>query len=396
MEILLKNLEDYSELTLAIKFCKETQFRYSNGKYFTKSNVWEEHDSIQRLSTEFAASSRKFLKETARQWLGTHMDGQDTVHGILLLAELCKKLHSDQYINQCIAMLQNLDYFCDNAQFYLGVNQPGLIRTRDQKVMNPKCQIVQSDQPITKSCAMDSEKPEEMMYDFPRNFRQSLAQGLFSCPKNERGERVILQMAGPHRHKVIDWFVKAVAGEYACRANSVGNINRSNCRIAFLELGEDNHAADILRALKKTALQPCLVVISTDDMTALDVDSFWEPLGLRSYLETPVKEWLKEGCSEYSVFHCIHSEPEDQVSELLNKFLKDQCILPTQHTAKNQSSRMKVSELADILQNRARHKGMMSLKVRCKELKERLKARHFHMVRPQGTSYFTYKVSSEK
>ena len=396
MEILLNNLEEHAELTLAIKFCKETQFRYSNGKYFTKSNVWEEHDSIQRLSTEFAASSKKFLKETARQLLGTHMDGQDTVHGILLLAELRKKLHSDQYLNQCIAMLHNLDYFCDNAQFYLGVNQPGLIRTRDQKVMNPKCQLFQSDQPITKSTAIDTEKPEEMMYDLPMNFRLCLAQGLFSCPKNERGERAILQMAGPHRHKVIDWYVKSVAGEYACRVNSVGDINRLDCRIAFLELQEDHHPADILRALRKTTMRPCLVVISTDDRTAFDVDSFWIPHGLRSYLEKPVKEWLKDGCSKYNVFHCIHSEPEDQVSELLNEFLKDRGISPTQHKAKNRSSRMKVSELADILQNRARHEGMMSLKVRCKDLREQLEKRDFHMVRPQGTKYFTYKVSSEK
>ena len=88
-------------------------------------------------------------------------------------------------------------YFCDHAQFYRGVNRPGLIRTRDQKIMNPKCQIVQSDQPITKSCAMDTEEPEEMMSDFPMNFRQCLAQGLFSCPKNDHGQRVVLQMAGP-------------------------------------------------------------------------------------------------------------------------------------------------------------------------------------------------------
>ena len=105
----------------------------------------------------------------------------------------------------------------------------------------------------------------------------------------------------PHRHKVIDCFVKSVAGEHACRLSSVGDINRLDCQIAFLELEEDHHAAEILQALKKTALQPCLVVISTDDMTALDVDSFWIPHELRSYLEKPVKEWLKEGCSKYGV-----------------------------------------------------------------------------------------------
>lgn len=128
-----------------------------------------------------------------------------------------------------------------------------------------------------------------------------LVQGLSSCPKNERGNRVILQMAGPERDTVADWYIQQVAGDYACRVESVGGITRSGCRIAFLELQEDHHAADILQKLRKMK-RPCLVVISTDDLTALDVDSFWIPTALKSARKVPVKEWIVDGCKKYSLF----------------------------------------------------------------------------------------------
>lgn len=394
MENLLRNLEKIPELTLAIKFCKETQFRYSDGKYFTKSKegvVWEEHGSVQKLSDHFAAASRKFLKDTARQLLDSYGNSKVTVPWLLLLSELRKNLDSDRYLDQCIAVLQNLDYFSDNAQFYLGLNRPGLVGTRDGKVINSKGQIVRSDQAISKLSAMSTDASETVTFDFPMNFHLCLAQALFSCPKNERGNRVILQMAGSHRDLVIDWYIRHVAGDYACRVKSVGDIVKSSSRVAFLELPEDAHAADILREIRKMRLA-CLVIISTDDLTALPVDGYWIPHGLKSHLETPVKQWILEGCKKYSLFESIQSEPVDQLAALLDDFLADQGVAPTQFKSKRRSQRMKLSELADVLQNRARHQNLISLKVQCKELKERLQEREFKFIRPQGMRYFTFQI----
>lgn len=397
METLLGNLEKNPEITLAIKFCKETQFRFSNQKYFTKSKgaLWEEHDSVQKISTEFASMSRRFLKETGRQLLDLYGKSKDTVSWLLLLSELRKSLDSDRYLDECISVLQNLDYFCDNAHFYLGVNRAGLIGTQDHKVINPKGQIVRSDQAITKMSAIHTEKSDTVLFDFPSKFVMCLTQALFGCPKTKCGDRVILQIAGRERESVIDWYIKNVAGDYAHKVKSVGDIAKLGCRIAFLELPDDSHAADILRDIRKMK-QSCLVVISTSDITALNVDSFWIPNGLKSALGVPVKQWIIDGCKKYSIFEFVSSESPDQVSELLHKFLADQGIVPTNVRSKTKSNRMKLSELADVLQNRARHLGMISLKVRCKRLKELLAQQHFRFVRPQGTLYFTFRIDFEK
>ena len=259
--------------------------------------------------------------------------------------------------------------------------------------MNPKGQLVKkSDSPyyITKTSAIHTERSSTVPFQVPMNFEMALAQGLFSCPKNSRGKPVVLQICGCDRGAFVDWYCRSVAKDYACSVNSISEVRGTGCRIAFLDMGA-RHAADILREMKREQLN-VLMVLLTDDLTALDVDGYWQCYKLRPPIETTVKQWVISGCKKYNLFDCIHPEPENQVEHLLDRFLKDQSIQPTRLTSKKKSSRMKLSELVDVLQNRARQLGMVSLQVKHIHLQKMLQQKGFTMIKPHGTRYFTFHI----
>jgi len=412
MKLALEKLKQNPKNALTEHFASVTHVRHSCNTWYTMATgcIWKITKSppirmFQKLTKNYLSQILSQLKAALAK-----KKQDNIVTYIAVVTGLLKSVGDPQssFVTETFQYMADLD-FLDSGVFWALLDQPnGVIGTKDNVLIKIGSAgatfitdpVVAQDLRVSKCSGIHSTNHCVVPWSVPDQISAALSYAILSgcCPRNTKKERMVLQIAGKNSMAFVKWVLENIVGDYGCHIQSVLDIPKDRTiRVIFFELDSlSKHVPMLLRQVRQRKVHPLLVFVTPDDKTQLSgVDGYWEPeteCATLANAKTTI-DFLIEGHCKYSVNNCLPTAPDNntQLKTLLDEFLTERDIKPAH---KKTASRMKFAELTEILKNRAIRQGFHLLPVFQKDLVHEIKARHFKIVRPQGTLFFKYTVDT--